>query len=98
MGRSFKLKPQSNNKNNNKTQVKEEKQVKYDHRPVIKTNLKILEEFKKNMSVPSELWDSPYENPFRNNLQGFHSSDMKIHKILQKITKFIKSFTKNRAI
>ena len=67
MGRSFKLKPHSNTKNN-KTQVKEEKVVvKYDHRPVIKTNQKILEEFKKNMSVPSELWDTPYENPFRNN-------------------------------
>ena len=66
MGRSFKLKPQSNN-NKKKVLVKEEKQVKYDHRPVIKTNPKILEEFKKNMSVPSELWDIPYENQFRNN-------------------------------
>jgi hypothetical protein len=66
MGRSFKLKPKSNIKNNNKNPVKEEKVVKYDHRPVIKTNPKILEEFKKNMSVPSELWDTPYENPFKN--------------------------------
>ena len=66
MGRSFKLKPQSNN-NKKKVLVKEEKQVKYDHRPVIKTNPKILEEFKKNMSVPSELWDTPYENQFRSN-------------------------------
>ena len=41
MGRSFKLKPQSNN-NKKKVLVKEEKQVKYDHRPVIKTNSKIL--------------------------------------------------------
>lgn len=66
MGRSFKLKTQSNNNKNIKKPIKEEKQIKYDHRPVIKTNTKILEEFKKNMSIPSELWDTPYENPFRN--------------------------------
>ena len=38
------------------------------------------------------------ENPFGNNLELFHSFDMKIHKNLQKITKSVKSFTQNRAI
>ena len=49
MGKSFKLQNQS------KKIVKEkieEKKVVYDHRPQVKTNPKILEEFKKNMSVP----------------------------------------------
>jgi len=56
MGKSFKLQNQS------KKIVKEkieEKKVVYDHRPQVKTNPKIIEEFKKNMSVPSELWDGP---------------------------------------
>ena len=38
------------------------------------------------------------ENQFGNNLEWFHCFDMKIHKKLLKITKSIKSFTKNRAI
>ena len=39
------------------------------------------------------------ENPFGNNLELFHSFDMKIHKKLQKNQKkSIKSFTQNRAI
>ena len=37
----------------------EEKKIVYDHRPKIKTNPKLIEEFKKNMSIPSELWDGP---------------------------------------
>lgn len=56
MGKSFKLQNQS--KKIVKEKV-EEKKVVYDHRPQVKTNPKILEEFKKNMSVPSELWDGP---------------------------------------
>ena len=63
MGRSFKLQNQS------KKIVKEkieEKKVVYDHRPQIKTNPKILEEFKKNMSVPSELWDGPVDGETKN--------------------------------
>ena len=38
------------------------------------------------------------ENPFGNILELFHSFNMKIHKNLQKITKSIKSFTKNHGI
>ena len=56
MGKSFKLQNQS--KKIVKEKVEEIKIV-YDHRPQVKTNPKILEEFKKNMSVPSELWDGP---------------------------------------
>ena len=58
MGRSFKL------QNQTKKIIKEKKEdeeikVVYDHRPQIKTNPKLIEEFKKNMSIPSELWDGP---------------------------------------
>ena len=63
MGKSFKLQNQS------KKIVKEkieEKKVVYDHRPQVKTNPKILEEFKKNMSVPSELWDDPVDGKTKN--------------------------------
>ena len=63
MGKSFKLQNQS------KKIVKEkieEKKVVYDHRPQVKTNPKILEEFKKNMSVPSELWDGPVDGETKN--------------------------------
>ena len=56
MGRSFKLQNQSKKVVKEKV---EEKKIVYDHRPQVKTNPKILEEFKKNMSVPSELWDGP---------------------------------------
>ena len=38
------------------------------------------------------------EKPFGNKLEWFQFFDMKIHKDLQKITKSIKSFTKNRVI
>ena len=63
MGKSFKLQNQS------KKIVKEkieEKKVVYDHRPQVKTNPKIIEEFKKNMSVPSELWDGPVDGETKN--------------------------------
>jgi hypothetical protein len=63
MGKSFKLQNQS------KKIVKEkieEKKVVYDHRPQIKTNPKILEEFKKNMSVPSKLWDGLVDGETKN--------------------------------
>ena len=62
MGKSFKLQNQS------KKIVKkiEEKKVVYDHRPQVKTNPKILEEFKKNMSVPSKLWDGPVDGETKN--------------------------------
>ena len=56
MGRSFKL------QNQTKKVVKEkveEKKIVYDHRPQIKTDPKLIEEFKKNMSIPSELWEGP---------------------------------------
>jgi hypothetical protein len=42
-----------------KKEEKEEVKVVYDHRPIIKTNQKVLEEFKKNMETPSPLWDGP---------------------------------------
>ena len=56
MGRSFKLQTQTK-----KIIKKEEEEIKivYDHRPQIKTNPKLIEEFKKNMSIPSELWEGP---------------------------------------
>ena len=63
MGKSFKLQNQS------KKIVKEkieEKKVVYDHRPQVKTNPKIIEEFKKNMSVPSKLWDDPVDGKTKN--------------------------------
>ena len=57
MGKHFKL------TQNSKKIIKkdEDKIVKivYDHRPVIKTNPKLIEEFKKNMEIPSLLWDGP---------------------------------------
>ena len=58
MGRSFKLQNQTKKIIKEK---KEEEEIKvvYDHRPQIKTNPKLIEEFKKNMSIPSELWDGP---------------------------------------
>ena len=56
MGRSFKLQTQTKKI----IKVKEEDiKIVYDHRPQIKTNPKLIEEFKKNMSIPSELWDGP---------------------------------------
>ena len=56
MGRSFKL--QSQTKKIIKVKEEEEEiKIVYDHRPQIKTNPKLIEEFKKNMSVPSELWE-----------------------------------------
>ena len=58
MGKSFKLKPQGS-KPVKKEEKVEEKKVVYDHRPRIKTNQKVLEEFKKNMQIPSPLWDGP---------------------------------------
>jgi hypothetical protein len=55
MGRSFKL--QSQTKKIIKVKEEEEEiKIVYDHRPQIKTDPKLIEEFKKNMSVPSELW------------------------------------------
>jgi hypothetical protein len=63
MGKSFKLQNQS------KKIVKEkieEKKVVYDHRPQVKTNPKIIEEFKKNMSIPSKLWDGPLDGETKN--------------------------------
>lgn len=63
MGKSFKLQNQS--KKIIKEKI-EEKKVVYDHRPQVKTNPKILEEFKKNMSVPSELWDGPVDGKTKN--------------------------------
>ena len=57
MGRSFKL--QSQTKKIIKVKEEEEIKIVYDHRPQIKTNPKLIEEFKKNMSVPSELWEGP---------------------------------------
>ena len=56
MGRSFKL--QSQTKKIIKVKEEEEEiKIVYDHRPQIKTNPKLIEEFKKNMSNPSELWE-----------------------------------------
>ena len=57
MGRSFKL--QSQTKKIIKVKEEEEIKIVYDHRPQIKTNPKLIEEFKKNMSIPSELWEGP---------------------------------------
>jgi|TARA_Y100000389_G_C17320020_1_gene442540 hypothetical protein len=58
MGRSFKL--QSQTKKIIKVKEEEEEiKIVYDHRPQIKTNPKLIEEFKKNMSNPSELWEGP---------------------------------------
>ena len=57
MGRSFKL--QSQTKKIIKVKEEEEIKIVYDHRLQIKTNPKLIEEFKKNMSVPSELWEGP---------------------------------------
>ena len=58
MGRSFKL--QSQTKKIIKVKEEEEEiKIVYDHRPQIKTNPKLIEEFKKNMSIPSELWEGP---------------------------------------
>ena len=58
MGRSFKLTKRTQKKKQYKEE-KEEVKVVYDHRPRIKTNQKVLEEFKKNMQIPSPLWDGP---------------------------------------
>ena len=57
MGRAFKLKYKSNN--NKKNTDKEDKipEVKYNHIYVVKTSPMIISEFKKNMGIPSYLWD-----------------------------------------
>lgn len=55
MGKSFKLTNKTQYKKPEK--VEEEVKVVYDHRPKVKTNPKIIEEFKKNMKTPSPLWD-----------------------------------------
>jgi|TARA_B100000900_G_scaffold252782_1_gene215444 hypothetical protein len=57
MGKSFKLTNKTHYKKAEK--VEEEVKVVYDHRPKVKTNPKIIEEFKKNMKTPSPLWDGP---------------------------------------
>jgi len=57
MGRSFKLKYNSSQKSV-KTEVKEQKVI-YDHIYKVKSNPKIINEFKKNMDIPSDLWDGP---------------------------------------
>ena len=46
-----------NYKSNNKNKSYKIPEVKYDHLFVIKTNPKIFAEFRKNMSLPSPLWD-----------------------------------------
>jgi len=56
MGRSIKIKYTSS------TPVKKEvKEIKitYDHIYKVKSNPKIINEFKKNMEIPSELWNGP---------------------------------------
>ena len=57
MGKHFKLTQNSKKivKKNEDDIVK----IVYDHRPIIKTNPKLIEEFKKNMKIPSLLWDGP---------------------------------------
>ena len=57
MGKHFKLTQHS------KKIIKKDQddiiKIIYDHRPIIKTNPKLIEEFKKNMKNPSPLWDGP---------------------------------------
>ena len=55
MGRSFKLTNKSKHKK--QVKVKEEVKIVYDHRQKIKINPKFIAEFKKNMDIPSPLWD-----------------------------------------
>ena len=56
MGRSFKLQNRSQKKKVVKEPVVEQRT--YDHRHVIKTNDILIYGFKKNMTIPSKLWDS----------------------------------------
>ena len=56
MGRSLKIKYTSSKPV--KKEVKEQKVI-YDHIYKVKSNPKIINEFKKNMEIPSELWNGP---------------------------------------
>ena len=62
MGRSFKLKFQSNN---NKYKKKEEKFLKYNHIYKLQSNPLLIQEFKKNMDIPSYLWDRDEESFYK---------------------------------
>ena len=80
MGRSFKLQPRSQPKKKY-SKSKEEKEVKviYDHRPQVKTNPKIIEEFMKNGLIPSELWNGPTEHE---KLYGININDTSINTVV----------------
>ena len=79
MGRSFKLQPRSQPKKKY-FKPKEDKEIKvvYDHRPQVKTNPKIIEEFMKNGLIPSELWNGPTEHE---KLYGININDAIINTV-----------------
>ena len=80
MGRSFKLQPRNQPKKKY-AKPKEENEVKvvYDHRPQVKTNPKIIEEFMKNSLIPSELWDGPTEHE---KLYGININDASLNTVV----------------
>ena len=80
MGRSFKLQPRSQPKKKY-FKPKEDKEVNvvYDHRPQVKTNPKIIEEFLKNSLIPSELWNGPTEHE---KLYGININDASVNTVV----------------
>ena len=71
MGRSFKLKFQSNNKYKKDKEIKEIKEIKYNHIYKINTNPSIIKEFKKNMDEPSNLWGEDIDIIYKYNQKIF---------------------------
>ena len=65
MGRNFKIKYKNNNNKKNKKKEEKIPEVKYNHIYVVKNNPKIISEFKKNMGIPSYLWDRDEESFYK---------------------------------
>ena len=78
MGRSFKLQNRRQPKKKYAKQEDKEVKVVYDHRPQVKTNPKIIEEFLKNSLIPSELWNGPTEHE---KLYGININDAIINTV-----------------
>ena len=79
MGRSFKLQNRRQPKKKYAKQEEKEVKVVYDHRPQVKTNPKIIEEFLKNSLIPSELWNGPTEHE---KLYGININDASLNTVV----------------
>ena len=79
MGRSFKLQNRRQPKKKYAKQEEKEVKVVYDHRPQVKTNPKIIEEFLKNGLIPSELWNGPTEHE---KLYGININDASVNTVV----------------